>query len=218
MFYTVYKITNTVNGKIYIGVHKTSDLNDGYMGSGKLIKAAIEKYGIENFDREYLKVFDNPEDMFNMESELVNEEFVSRDDTYNLNLGGLGGWHVANSSGLNIYPGHSTQAKINLNVGREILSEKLLNDLEFRRDFADKVSSGLKEYIMTNGHWWKNKTHSDETRKKIGISNSISQKGNRNSQYGKMWIHSLELRKSMRISSAETIPIGWLKGRKMFNS
>ena len=97
MFYTVYKITNKINGKYYIGMHRTNNLNDGYMGSGKILKKAILKYGIENFVKEILFVFDNEKDMKNKEKELV----VISEMSYNMNEGGHGGFGYINSSGIN---------------------------------------------------------------------------------------------------------------------
>ncbi len=91
MFYTVYKITNRVNQKTYIGMHKTSIINDDYMGSGELIKNAIKKYGIDNFIKDVLFIYDNKEDMKNKEIELVNDEYLNSGMTYNLCYGGHGG-------------------------------------------------------------------------------------------------------------------------------
>lgn len=89
--YTVYKITNTINDKIYIGVHTTLNPNDNYMGSGTLIKKAIAKYGIVNFTKSILFEYDNSNDAYLKESQIVNNSFVKRIDTYNLTNGGLGG-------------------------------------------------------------------------------------------------------------------------------
>ena len=52
MKYTIYKITNTIDGKIYIGKHQTNNLDDGYMGSGKILRRAQDKHGLDKFVKE----------------------------------------------------------------------------------------------------------------------------------------------------------------------
>jgi len=101
MFYYLYEVKNDVNGKIYIGVHKTSDMNDGYMGSGSIIKRSIKKYGIDNFTKTVLETFNSEEEMFQREKEFVTDEFLMREDVYNLRRGGLGGFDHINKLGIN---------------------------------------------------------------------------------------------------------------------
>lgn len=101
LYHTVYRITNLLDGKIYIGAHSTSNLDDGYMGSGKHLRRAYKTHGIENFKKEILFIYDTLEEAFNKEAEIVTEEFVKDNSNYNIALGGvrpsrgfLGGKHT----------------------------------------------------------------------------------------------------------------------------
>lgn len=87
----VYKTTNNINGKIYIGVHTTDNLDDGYLGSGKYLLRAIKKYGRENFSREILSEHDSIDDAYAEEARLVTINEVLNDNYYNLKVGGEGG-------------------------------------------------------------------------------------------------------------------------------
>jgi hypothetical protein len=92
-YHYFYKITNKINNHFYYGVHNTSNLNDGYMGSGSRLWYAYKKYGIENFTKEILKFFDSSDEAFKYEAEIVNEELIKNDDCYNIQPGGRDGWN-----------------------------------------------------------------------------------------------------------------------------
>ena len=88
MHFIIYKITNKVNGKIYIGKHKCKRLDDNYFGSGKLLKYAIQKYGKQNFEMTIEIDLKSQEEMDLLEELVVNKDFLQREDVYNISRGG----------------------------------------------------------------------------------------------------------------------------------
>ena len=91
MYHILYKTTNKINGKHYVGIHRTDDLNDGYLGSGRNLRQAIKKYGVDAFEREVLKFCQSYDELIEEERKIVTTEFCMREDTYNIELGGAGG-------------------------------------------------------------------------------------------------------------------------------
>lgn len=104
MKYIVYQTTNKINGKIYIGVHKTKnpEIFDGYIGNGinigwsldnpkTLYQRALKKYGYNAFIRTVLFVYDTAQEAYQKEVELVTFDFIQQDSNYNIRVGGLQG-------------------------------------------------------------------------------------------------------------------------------
>lgn len=85
----VYVTTNLINNKKYLGKHNGKNKN--YLGSGFLLKKAIEKYGKENFLIEIIEEFDNEYDAYELEKKLSIEwNIVESDEWYNMKVGGEG--------------------------------------------------------------------------------------------------------------------------------
>ena len=226
MFFYLYQITNLVNNKIYIGVHATKDMNDGYMGSGINIQSAIKKYGIKNFNKVILFTFNNVEDMYSKEKDIVTDEFLLREDTYNLRVGGTGGFDFINKNNLNGFYNtevarkgrESTNAVLKERYGeqwRKVISKNGNKALHKKREDDPTFNQLMIEHSRCNvkiASQYANTSFAIE-KKKNTFSKIGHQQGSKNSQYGKMWItNGME---SKSISGQETIPEGWRRGRVM---
>lgn len=214
--YTIYKTTNKLNNKVYIGMHKTKNPYDGYMGSGKLFKRAVGKYGKENFVKEVLFIFDTAEEMFAKEKEIVNKLFIESNNTYNIMEGGYGGYSHINEYGKNLYGqngdiNHGGKNLINGNKLKSFLLEHGLLD-----KWKENVSTSLKEKWKRDGFHWTGRKHNNNTKKKIGEKLKVAQSGAKNSQYGTCWVYHSETNKNLKIKKEELqtyLTNGYTKGR-----
>lgn len=167
----VYKTTNLITGRYYIGKHSTYFLEDGYLGSGKRFRYEIDKYGRENFKKEILEFFETSELAFGRERQIVNEELLRDCDCLNLTTGGKGGWPP--------YGFWSKEHKqkfleSNSRGGRTSglargLGKKLESDPEYKKKFGEAISNGRRTSIE-NGTFvppFLGKHHSEEAKQKM---------------------------------------------------
>lgn len=209
MFYYLYEIRNNINGKIYIGVHKTKNLNDDYMGSGKIIRDAITKYGINNFTKIIIEYFNNEIDMYNREKEIVTDEFLLREDVYNIRRGGTGGFDFINKNELNRASEHGTKGAIATNNKRK-------TDLEKDKLFKERSGNIFKKLHQEGKikyDTFTGKKHSDLSKEKMSMAKKGKGVGQNNSQFGTMWITDGSI--SIKIKKNTEIPSGWKMGRSI---
>lgn len=220
MYYCVYKITNLVNGKFYIGAHQTENLDDGYMGSGHLIRYAIKKYGLESFAKEILVMADSKQEMFDKERDIVNEDFIKDPLSYNLKVGGQGGdnkkGHLEYYKNLkrirsleyrSAHPESVIRYKNFLLEGRKagqhVRTQKYLSDVEY----ANKWKERMKVVNLCS------QSEQAKVKRKQTLADIKHQQGENNSQFGSIWITNGINNK--KIQKDDTIPEGWNKGRKI---
>lgn len=217
--YVIYQVTNLLNGKIYIGKHETFDINDDYMGSGKLVKRAIEKYGVENFKKEILFDFETKEEMNAKEKELVNESFVAREDTYNLTLGGYGSWkHCQGSAHNNLHNHRRTGFLRLIDAGIKFNIERLAKMTEEEKNaMYMNISNGVRRHYKEFGSHWQGRKHSQESKEKISKARKGTGCGCLNNNFGKHWYTNPQTGESHPFKE-EDVPEGWIKGKTQINS
>jgi group I intron endonuclease len=203
MWHTIYKTTNTINGKFYIGKQSCKNLYNNYLGSGFLLKRAIEKYGKQSFKKEILWFCDSEEGAYKLESIIVNEEFIANENVYNVKVGGLGSKNMSNETKQKI---SKTVKKWHDEVGVSDETRKKLSVAhsgENHHFYGKKLSEDHVQKLVDGHTGVSNGPHSDETKRKM----SKSHKGKRLSEETKKKISIVQTGKVGPESQKEKISI-----------
>ena len=91
-YYYFYCITNKESNKKYWGVHSTTNLDDGYRGSGRLLLQEMKTQPLSNYYKEIIKFFNDEQTMYAYEESAITTDVVKDKMTYNLHTGGSGSW------------------------------------------------------------------------------------------------------------------------------
>jgi hypothetical protein len=130
--------TNIINGMIYIGVHSTFNINDNYLGSGKYLKRAINSYGEHNFKRDILYYCLTIDDAYIIESKIVDEHFISKSNTYNIKIGGDGGFDYINELSSEWRKVHSKRISEGLKKSEK--ANKWLSSVKHKQAVSDRFA------------------------------------------------------------------------------
>lgn len=208
-YYVIYKVINLLNDKFYVGMHKTKDLDDSYMGSGFRIKKAIEKYGKVNFKKEYLYFLNNYNELKNKEREIITEEFLLNENCYNVVLGGSGNFDRANARIKWLRENDINWSK---NKGKKVSESLATSEKHKNKIYTKEFIDALKERSKL-GKYKRGFITSQETKDKISKANKGKTVGIKNGAYGNKWIYNKEqnIFKSIKGKDLEYyISIGWI--------
>ena len=207
MMYYIYRITNKINGKTYIGQHKYKNLNDDYMGSGKLLKLAKEKYGIENFTKEILySRIQYKETADDMERFAIAKERALGKAEYNIADGGQGG-------NLGEEVNKKLRGKNNPFYGRRHSEKtrKKLSEAHKDHKVSEETRKKISEKLKGKQAWNKGKHHSEESKQKMSEAHKGKpswKKGLKLGSNGTHWYNNGEIN-----VKAKECPEGFVKGR-----
>lgn len=164
-YYIVYKTENKINGNYYIGKHATNDLNDGYLGSGKILKHAIRKYGKENFERTILLECKTENEAYEQEFLLVMDVL---DDPMCYNI--VDGGHGFTSKSGKIASDCAQEYGDRSYIKTELFLNNMKNAGIKGADVNRKNKTGMFGFTITQRKKWGKKSSID----KMWITNGIT--------------------------------------------
>jgi hypothetical protein len=182
-------------------MHSTSNLEDGYIGSGQRLWKSIKKHGRENHSTEILEWLPDRSSLKLREKEIVNEELLTDPMCMNLALGGEGG-----NGSLFLTKDQLRKGAINMNL-------KNWNDETFKKrqsTLASDRNKKLHALGILKAPNWKGKTHSTESKLKMSMA-AKSKSPEKNSQFGTIWITNES--DNRKIKRGDFLPEGWRYGR-----
>jgi len=201
----IYKTTCVITGRWYIGMHSAYELNDGYMGSGIVLRRSLRKYGKENHILEILEFLPTRELLAEREKEIVDKELINDSLCMNLALGGTG---FLNEE-------HLEKCS---KAGNKKFVERLRSDEDFYKIHSERSSITMKatrakgKIISPN---WTGKKHSEETIQLMRELHKGKNVGESNSQYGTCWITKDGINKKIKKEDLDNWKVnGWSQGRK----
>ena len=134
----LYRTTCLNTGRWYIGIHSTSNKNDSYLGSGKVLLRSIKKHGRDQHVREILEELPSRESLVQREMEVVTEDLVRDRQCMNTKLGGHGGFDH-----LTVEHRHKSHAT---------LKNRREADPDFEREYREKMAANGKQTDVRRAH------------------------------------------------------------------
>lgn len=214
-YHYIYKITRD-DGRYYIGMHSTDNLEDGYFGSGKRITRSIKKHGVNKHKKQILEFLPTRIALREREKQIITEEMRNDIQCMNIAPGGGGGF---------IDEHHQLKcSSAGASKGGKSTSVRRTNNNDFDIKFRAALSNGVKSYLNDNkqvcGERQKRITlaaasaEANEKRKRTLAERNHS-KGEKNSQFGTCWVTKDS--KPIKIKKEqldEYLANGYSRGRK----
>lgn len=218
----IYLIVNNINGHTYVGKRafpkKRNFKNDGYMGSGILIRKAQEKYGLDNFEKFLICYTESEEDACEKEKFWIAHYKALGKAEYNIQNGGQGDGSYRKGKSYEDLFGSDRAEELKNKLSNSHKGQKAWNKgtkgevaawnkgLETPEEVKEKQSQAKKERPV---RYWKNKTFSEEHRRKLSEARKGKSPANKG-VIGKHWYtNGIEDKQYF----PEEVPEGWKKGR-----